>query len=90
MHRLEAVAHVGQRAAHDHAHRVVEIRAPHLLFETDRDRFLGEGFHYSALVMRGSGGPLRRLKFGLKFGLEIRAKMSANFIMRRAAKRRFL
>ena len=25
VHRLEAVAHVGQRAAHDHAHRVVEV-----------------------------------------------------------------
>ena len=27
MHRLQAVANVGQRAADDHAHRVIEIRA---------------------------------------------------------------
>ena len=31
VHRLEAVAHVGQRARHDHAHRVIEIRALHLV-----------------------------------------------------------
>ena len=35
MHRLQAVAHVGQRAAHDHAHRVIEIAALH--FVEDRD-----------------------------------------------------
>ncbi len=34
VHGLEAVAHVGQRARHDHAHRVIEIRALHLV----RDR----------------------------------------------------
>jgi hypothetical protein len=35
VHRLEAVARIGQGAADDHAHRVVEVRAPHLLFEAD-------------------------------------------------------
>ncbi len=39
MHRLEPVADVGQRAAHDHAHRIVEIRLAHLLFEIDRQDF---------------------------------------------------
>ena len=38
VHGLEAVAHVGQRAAHDHAHRVVEVAALHLLFDVDRNR----------------------------------------------------
>ena len=33
MHRLEAVAHVGQRAADDHAHRVIEVRALHLVLD---------------------------------------------------------
>ena len=33
VHRLESVANVGQRAAHDHAHRVVEIARAHLLRE---------------------------------------------------------
>jgi hypothetical protein len=45
MHRLQAVARVGQGAADDHAHRVIEIRAPHLLFEADGDGFLGELGH---------------------------------------------
>ncbi len=31
VHRLEAVARIGQRPRHDHAHRVIEIAALHLL-----------------------------------------------------------
>ena len=53
MHRLEAVAHVGQGAADDHAHRVVEIRAPHLLFEADGQGFLGELGHGRRLQAGG-------------------------------------
>ncbi len=46
VHRLEAVAHVGQRAAHDHAHRVIDVAGLHLLLDVDRfdpvvRRFLG-------------------------------------------------
>ncbi len=33
VHRLEAVADVGQRPADDHAHRVIEVRRAHLLLE---------------------------------------------------------
>ena len=33
VHGLEAVAHVGERAPHDHAHRVVDVVAAHLLFD---------------------------------------------------------
>jgi hypothetical protein len=36
VHRLQAVPHVRQRPAHDHAHRVVEVRALHLHVEADR------------------------------------------------------
>ena len=36
MNRLQAVAHVGQRAADDHRHRVVEVRGAHLLLERAR------------------------------------------------------
>ena len=36
MHGLQAVAHVGKRARHDHAHGVVEIAAPHLVGDHDR------------------------------------------------------
>ncbi len=35
LHRLQAVAHVGERARGDHAERVVEIAAPRLLVERD-------------------------------------------------------
>src|SRR6185312_4714846 len=34
-HRLQAVAHVRQRAADDHAHRVIEVRSLHLLDDGD-------------------------------------------------------
>ena len=41
VHRLQAVAHVGERAAHDHAHRVVEERRLDLFGEgAARDRRL--------------------------------------------------
>ena len=45
MHRLEAVAGVRQRAPHDHAHGVIEVAAPHFLFETDGQGFFGELGH---------------------------------------------
>ena len=40
MHRLQTVADVGQRAADDHAHGVIEIRPPHLVFDIDGDQVL--------------------------------------------------
>ena len=36
VHRLQAVAHVGQRAGDDHAHGVIEVGALHLLLDRDR------------------------------------------------------
>ena len=35
--RLQAVAHVGQRAPDDYAHRVIHVRALHLVFDVDGD-----------------------------------------------------
>ena len=43
VHGLEAVAHIGQRPAHDHAHGVVEIRTLHLLRDRDRS-YIGRLF----------------------------------------------
>ncbi len=40
MHGFQAVADVGQRAPDDHAHGVVEIRTPHLVFDVDGDQVL--------------------------------------------------
>ncbi len=51
MHRLQSVAHIRQRAPHDHAHGVIEVRPPHLLFETDREGFLGKLFHKPAFLL---------------------------------------
>jgi hypothetical protein len=35
--RFQAVAHVGERAPDDHAHRVIQVRAAHFVFDVDRD-----------------------------------------------------
>ena len=37
LHGLQAVAHIGNRARHDHAHRVIEVRLLHLGLNFDRD-----------------------------------------------------
>ncbi len=41
VHRLEAVAHVGQRPRHDDAHGIVQVGAFHLLFDIDRSGIAG-------------------------------------------------
>ena len=45
VHGFQAIAHVRQRAPHDHAHRVVEVGAAHFLFEADGKGFFGERIH---------------------------------------------
>ena len=40
MHGLQTVADIRQRAAHDHAHGVIEVRALHLVFDVDGDQVL--------------------------------------------------
>src|SRR6266550_4537830 len=46
VHGLEPIAHVGERALHDHAHRVVEERLAHLVFDEAReDAFAGRCGH---------------------------------------------
>ncbi len=42
VHRLQAVAHIGQCAADDDAHRIVQIGLAHLLFQADGVCFFGE------------------------------------------------
>ena len=41
IHRLEAVADVRERTAHDDAHGVIEIRPPHLVFDIDGNEVFG-------------------------------------------------
>src|SRR5712692_7328424 len=51
VHGLEPVAHVGQRALHDHAHRIVEERLLELVFDEARDDpFAGVGSGHETSV----------------------------------------
>ncbi len=45
MDRFEAIADIRQRASHDYAHGIIEIRLFHLVFEIDRIDFLCEFGH---------------------------------------------
>ena len=58
MHRLQAVAHVGQSAAHDHAHRVSEIGALHLVGDGNRT-YVGARRNRRAIDWIGQNRPLR-------------------------------
>ena len=43
MDRLEAVPHVGEGTAHNHAHRVLNVRILHLVFQINfHDLLIGE------------------------------------------------
>ncbi len=45
VHGLQPVTDIGQRAAHDHAHRVIEIGLAHLVFEVDVQDFARDLAH---------------------------------------------
>ena len=60
MRWLQPVAHIGQRAADDHAHRVIHVRAPHLVFDVDRDVRRGEG--HGGTTRPDSSRPARCLR----------------------------
>ncbi len=55
MDRLEAVPDIGQGAADDDAHRVIQIGLLHLLFETDGQQFLGDFSHKCSQTQHDSG-----------------------------------
>jgi hypothetical protein len=62
VHGLQAVAHIGQRPGHDHAHGVIEVGTLHLLFDGDgRDvggrRARGISQSNSPVDSEGYGGP---------------------------------
>mmetsp|Transcript_70446 Transcript_70446/g.165983 ORF Transcript_70446/g.165983 Transcript_70446/m.165983 type:complete len:904 (-) Transcript_70446:3267-5978(-) len=59
MNRLEAVASVRQGAPDDHAHRVIEVGAAHLLLEADRQGFLGELGHAGSILRALRGRNVR-------------------------------
>src|SRR6476659_7837353 len=64
VHGLQTVPDVGQRATHDHAHRVIEVRGAHLLLELPVLYAAGEcvqrAFHLLTPIRhRGNGPPSR-------------------------------
>ncbi len=46
MHRLQAIAHIRQRAPHNHTHRVIEVALAHFFFEGNRNCFFSELIHW--------------------------------------------
>ena len=62
VHGLEAIANVGQRSAHDHAHGVIEIRPLHLVFDVDGDQVLRAAVAWRAAAQWDlpTGRPARR------------------------------
>ena len=69
---LQAVAHVGQRAADDHRHRVVEERAAHLVLDRDGDR----------RIDRRQRGGLWRIRHGSPLRCRDSRRSSAFFSMK--------
>ena len=56
LHRLQAVAHIGQGPADDHAHRVVQVALPHLLLEVDGPDVAGMEDAHDRSCTRGCDG----------------------------------
>jgi hypothetical protein len=64
VHRLEPISDIGQCPAHNDAHRIVEIRLAHLVFEIDREDFFGGFYHsnaYTAASCSGGNWPQQRV-----------------------------
>ena len=55
MYGLQSIAHIGQRATDDNAHRVIEVRLTHLLLKIGRKRFLGYLIHNGSAPQSGAG-----------------------------------
>src|SRR5690606_26930824 len=56
VHRLQTIAHIGQRPAYDDAHRIVQIGLLQFVFDVDRKDFFGDfthGYGYSFLSVQG-------------------------------------
>ena len=67
VHRLQAVAGIGQRARHDHAHGIIEVGTAHLVFDRDRRDILARRH---ATPVRGARVLRLRLVCGIGFAQE--------------------
>ena len=52
MHRFQTIADIRQRATHYHAHGIVQIGLPHLIFQINWNRFLSEFFCHCFVYRR--------------------------------------
>ncbi len=66
MHGFQAIAHVRQRPADDHAHGVVEVRVTHLLFEADRQGFFGERCHLGGFNRLAADDGVKGCNFSMR------------------------
>ncbi len=66
MDRLQAVAHVGQSAPDDDAHRIVEIRLTHLVFQIDVQNFASDFGHAEFFEVSCESYHIARPKQGCK------------------------
>ena len=55
VHRLEAVAHIRQSPAHDHAHGVIQVRLSEFVLDVDGSNFFGEVRHGVPYIPRWRG-----------------------------------
>ena len=62
MYGFQTIADIGECAAHDHAHGVIEIALAHLIFDVDANDFFGEFCHESASLNDEKKAPAPRFK----------------------------
>ena len=62
VHRLEAIAHIRQRPADDHAHRVIEVRLLEFVLDVDWQNLSGD-------VTHGSSNPLHCKRLAARRGV---------------------
>ena len=64
MHGLEAVARIGQRALHDHAHRIVEVGTLQFIFDRDgrgRRTAVRRGLEIGIVAQNSACGSIERM-----------------------------
>ena len=92
MHGLQSIAHIGQGAADNHTHGVVEVRLTHLIFNVDVNNVVSDYCHGlcgipSKIVRNGqlTSGQASRLKPrrleppAVQFGAEFGGSFSSIF-----------
>src|SRR5678815_1480491 len=74
---FQAIPYVRECAANDHAHRVIEVTATHLVFEVDGNDFSGEFGHLASVV--ANSWPADGLRKEIRKGSDRRVQRSGNY-----------